>query len=240
MSTGQPQLRTTAPHVGPPAVWLVIAAYNEGERLARTLQTVSHRNWQVVVVDDGSRDNTAEVSSRFQVWTLRHPLNCGQGAALRTGIDFALQRGAEIIVTFDADGQHDAEEIPELIAPIVSGHADVALGSRFAGRAVNMPWTRWVTLKLGILFTRIVSGVRVSDVHNGFRALSRSAAERIEIRQPRMAHASEILDEIHRLRLRFVEVPVTITYCEETLAKGQSSLAALRITGHLLLGRFSR
>ena len=103
-----------------------------------------------------------------------------------------------------------------------------------------MPWTRWLTLKAGIVFTRLVSGIRVSDVHNGFRALSRQAARTIEIRQPRMAHASEILDEIVRHRLRYVEVPVTITYHEETLLKGQSSLAALRITGQLLLGRFSR
>jgi len=223
-----------------PNVWLVIASFNEGERLASTLQTVSSGPWNIVVVDDGSRDHTMEVASRFPIWALRHPINCGQGAALKTGIDFALSRGAEVIVTFDADGQHDAAEIPRLIAPVVAEEADVALGSRFAGRAVNMPRSRWLTLKLGILFTRLVSGIRVTDTHNGFRAFSRRAAEIIEIRQPRMAHASEILDEIHRHQLRFVEVPVTITYREETLAKGQSSFGALRITGHLLMGRLSR
>jgi glycosyltransferase involved in cell wall biosynthesis len=240
MSHLAPEIIHPSPACHPPSVWLVIAAYNEGERLARTLQTVCGGDWQIVVVDDGSRDQTTEIASRFPVWTLRHPINCGQGAALRTGIDFALLRGAEVIVTFDADGQHYAREIPALVAPVVRGEVDVTLGSRFTGRAVNMPWTRWLTLKLGILFTRIVSGIRVSDVHNGFRAFSRMAAERIEIRQPRMAHASEILDEIHRLQLRYTEVPVTITYSQDSLAKGQSSLAALRITGHLLLGRFSR
>jgi glycosyltransferase involved in cell wall biosynthesis len=221
-------------------VWLVIAAYNEGQRLATTLETVCEGRWNVVVVDDGSRDDTAEGAARFPVWVVRHPINCGQGAALKTGIDFALSHGAGVIVTFDGDGQHDAGEIPQLIQPVLHNETDVALGSRFLGRSIRMPKTRWLTLKAGIVFTRLVSGIRVSDVHNGFRAMSRHAAQTIEIRQPRMAHASEILDEIVRHRLRYVEVPVTITYHEETLLKGQSSLAALRITGQLLLGRFSR
>ncbi|MHC4878582.1 MAG: glycosyltransferase family 2 protein [Planctomycetota bacterium] len=221
-------------------VWLVIAAYNEGKRLARTLATVCDGRWNVVVVDDGSQDDSADVAAGFPVWVVRHPINCGQGAALKTGIDFALSQGASVIVTFDGDGQHDATEIPDLIQPVLRQQADVALGSRFLGRTIRMPWTRWLTLKAGIVFTRLVSGIRVSDVHNGFRALSRHAAETIEIRQPRMAHASEILDEIVRHNLTYIEVPVTITYHEETLQKGQSSLAALRITGQLLLGRFSR
>ena len=223
-----------------PAVWLVIAAYNEGQRLGDTLEMVCDGRWNVVVVDDGSPDDTSDVAGRLPVWVVRHPINCGQGAALKTGVDFALGHGAEVIVTFDGDGQHDAREIPQLIQPVLEQKADIALGSRFLGRTVRMPWTRWLTLKAGIVFTRLVSGIRVSDVHNGFRALSRQAARTIEIRQPRMAHASEILDEIVRHRLRYVEVPVTITYHEETLLKGQSSLAALRITGQLLLGRFSR
>lgn len=223
-----------------PTVWLIIAAYNEGTRLANTLDTVCNGRWSVVVIDDGSTDDTPNVAGRFPVWIVRHPINCGQGAALKTGIDFALGRGADVIVTFDGDGQHDAGEIPQLIAPILQKKADLVLGSRFLGSTVRMPWSRWLTLKAGILFTRLVSGIRVSDVHNGFRALSRRAAETIEIRQPRMAHASEILDEIVRHELRYVEVPVTITYHEETLQKGQSSLAALKITGQLLLGRLSR
>ncbi|MCG6154850.1 glycosyltransferase family 2 protein [Rubinisphaera margarita] len=220
--------------------WIIVAAYNEGSRLSSTLSKLTRQSFNVVVVDDGSSDDTAAIAARFPVWVLRHPINCGQGAALKTGIDFALARGAEYLVTFDGDGQHEVDEIPRLLTPLVSGKADAALGSRFLGVARNMPFTRWLTLKAGILFTRVVSGVRVTDVHNGFRAMTRRAASVISIRQPRMAHASEILDEICLHGLRFVEVPVTITYATDTLEKGQSSLGALRITGHLLVGRIWR
>lgn len=222
------------------AIWIVIAAFNEGERLALTLQAVCEGRWTIVVVDDGSFDNTSHLASEFPVWVLRHPMNCGQGAALKTGIDFALGNGADVILTFDADGQHDAAEIPRLITPILADEADVVLGSRFLGQSVDMPWSRWLILKLGILFTRIVYGIKVSDVHNGFRAFSKCAAQRILIRQSRMAHASEILVEICRNELRFVEVPVTISYRNDTILKGQSSLGAMRITGDLLMGRLWR
>jgi glycosyltransferase involved in cell wall biosynthesis len=221
----------------PPGLWVVIAAYNESARIAATLAELAGRAPNVVVVDDGSRDDTAAAARRCGVWVLRHPINRGQGAALQTGITFALQRGAELIVTFDADGQHDPADLPALLAPVVSGAADVALGSRFLGRTIGMPTSRRFVLKAAVLFTRVVSRVRVTDAHNGFRALSRKAAQGIRIRQDRMAHASEILDEIRRHGLRFVEVPVTIRYTAATLAKGQSSWNAVRIVWQLLVGR---
>jgi glycosyltransferase involved in cell wall biosynthesis len=190
-----------------------------------------------VVVDDGSRDDTADVALRHPVWVLRHRLNCGQGAALQTGIDFALAKGADVLVTFDADGQHAAADVERLLEPVRSGRVDVALGSRFLGRAVGLRPTRRLVLKLGVLFTRVVSGLRVTDTHNGLRAFSRRAAQRIRITQDRMAHASEILDRIRHEGLRYAEVPVTIRYSDETRAKGQSSWNALKIAGEFLLGR---
>jgi glycosyltransferase involved in cell wall biosynthesis len=221
-------------------VWVVVAAYNEGRRLGDTLQSLCGYCANVVVVDDGSADDTRDVALGFPVWVLPHLINCGQGAALQTGIDFALQRGAQVVVTFDADGQHAPEEIEHLVAPVRAGEVEVALGSRFLGRAVGLPWTRWLVLKLGILFTWAFSGIRVTDTHNGFRALSRQAAGCIRITQNRMAHASEILDQVRRQGMRFCEVPVTIHYSNSTLAKGQSSWNALKIVGQLLFGRLIR
>lgn len=222
-------------------VWVVIPAYNEAPRIERTLtELLQQFDGTVVVVDDASRDDTADRVARFPVWLLRHPINCGQGAALQTGIEFALHHGADVIVTFDADGQHDASEIAHLIAPVLSGETDVTLGSRFLGTSRNIPVLRWLTLKLAILFTRFTSGLALTDAHNGLRAFSRHAASSIQIQQPRMAHASEILDEISRHGLRYREVPVTVTYLPETLEKGQSAWGALRITGHLLAGRIWR
>jgi glycosyltransferase involved in cell wall biosynthesis len=225
----------------PSDLWIVVPAYNEGKRISETLSPlINHGYRNVVVVDDGSRDNTRQQALDAGAWVARHVINCGQGAALQTGIDFALQRGAKFIVTFDADGQHNCEEIPSVVAPVESGEADVTLGSRFLGKTIDMPKMRKWVLKAGILFTRVVSRIKVTDVHNGFRAFSRSAAQCIRITQNRMAHASEILDQIRMAGLSFKEVPVTIRYSAETMAKGQSSWNALRIAVQLLLGRFVR
>jgi glycosyltransferase involved in cell wall biosynthesis len=218
----------------------VLPAYNEGPRLGATLDGLCPLWPDVVVVDDGSRDDTAAVAARYPVWLLRHAVNRGQGAALQTGLDFALARGAAVLVTFDSDGQHDPAEIGRVVEPVRSGKADVALGSRFLGGAVGMPRSRRLVLRAGVWFTRAFSGIKVSDPHNGLRAFSRDAAARLRLTHDRMAHASEILDRVHEHGLRFVEVPVTVRYSGETLAKGQSSWNALRIVGQLLLGRLIR
>jgi glycosyltransferase involved in cell wall biosynthesis len=227
----------------PPAegTWIVVAAYNEGRRLATALDALAGHGYRnVVVVDDGSRDNTHQVALAAGAWALRHVMNRGQGAALQTGIDFALRRGASYVVTFDGDGQHAAGEIGRLLEPLRTGAADVALGSRFLGRAVNMPASRRLVVKGGVWFTRAVSGIRVTDTHNGFRAFTGAAAARLKIRQDRMAHASEILDQIVEAGLRYVEVPVTIRYAAETTAKGQSSWNAVAIVVQYFLGRLVR
>jgi glycosyltransferase involved in cell wall biosynthesis len=220
---------------------VVIAAYNEQPRLGETLRRLlacGYRN--VAVVDDGSRDATYQVAMDAGVWVLRHLVNLGQGAALQTGIAFALERGADVIVTFDADGQHDPAEIESMTAPVLRGDVDLAIGSRFLGTAENIPFARKMVLKGGVLFTRLFSNIKVTDTHNGFRAFSRAAAGKMKITQNRMAHASEILDRIREHDLRFVEVPCTIRYSAETMAKGQSSWNAVKIVLQLFLGRLVR
>jgi glycosyltransferase involved in cell wall biosynthesis len=232
---------STAPEQPPrDGVWVIVPAYNEGPRLETTLGGLCPVWPNVVVVDDGSSDDTFAVASRFPVWLLRHIVNRGQGAALQTGIDFALEHGALIVVTFDSDGQHDAADIARIVEPVRTDQADVALGSRFLGSTVDIPAGRRLVLRLGVWFTRFFSHIRVSDTHNGLRAFSRKAAAQLHLSHDRMAHASEILDRIHQKGLRYTEVPVTIRYFSETLAKGQSSWNALRIVGQLLLGRLMR
>ena len=218
-------------------IWIVVAAHNEGPRLDETLRALCERQTNVVVIDDGSVDDTAAVARRHRVWLLRHLFNCGQGAALQTGIDFALRRGADCIVTFDADGQHAAGDIDLLVEPVCKGEVDVTLGSRFLGLATGMPLARRLVLKLGVLFTRLFCRIRVTDAHNGLRALSRHAAQRIHITQNRMAHASEILHQIRLFALRYREVPVTIHYSKASLQKGQSSWNAFGIVWDLVLRR---
>jgi len=221
------------------AVFFVIPAYNEAESVGGVVQRVRSRYPNVVVVDDGSSDETASVATGAGATTVRHLINRGQGAALKTGIEYALGCGADIIVTFDSDGQHQLEDVEALLAPVQEGRCDVALGSRFLRADSQVPFGRKLTLKLGVVFTRLVSGIRVTDTHNGLRALSRQAAQQIRIRQDRMAHASEILDEIARLKLRYLEVPTRILYTDYARQKGQRSSAAFRIVWDFLIGKSS-
>lgn len=224
----------------PGRVFIVVPAYNEGQRLLRVLDDLARTPHAVVVVDDGSRDDTFEVARGRGVYALRHTINRGQGAALQTGISFALREGADFIVTFDADGQHLASELDQLLAPVAAGQCDVALGNRFLSGTSNVPAMRKVVLHLARLFTFLTTGIRVGDCHNGYRVLSRGAASAIYLKQDRMAHASEIYDQILRAKLRFLEVPVTIRYSDETLAKGQRLSNSLSVLFQYLFGKITQ
>lgn len=208
----------------------VIPAYNEQGRIGACVRDAAMFCDAVVVVNDQSSDATAEEAHRAGAYVLHHIINRGQGAALQTGTDYAVDKlAADIIVHFDADGQMQGNDIPPMIQPIMDGQVDIVLGSRFLGVQANLPRSRWVVLKLGLLFTRITSGVRLTDAHNGFRVLSRHGALTMRITLDRMAHASQIYDLIKMHGLRYTEKPVTIRYTDETLAKGQSSFGAIRI-----------
>ncbi|QDT65836.1 glycosyltransferase family 2 protein [Calycomorphotria hydatis] len=231
---------STTPAIDVAGAWIVVPAFNESPRIGATLSKLLKVCSRIIVVDDGSSDHTPTIALRYPVWCLRHAVNQGQGAALQTGIDFALKQGAEYIITFDGDGQHSAEDIKKLLEPLQKKEADIVLGSRFLGKANNIPTSRRLLLSAAVVWTRLVSRIKITDTHNGLRAFSRHAAYRIRITQNRMAHASEIIDQITKQKLRYCEVPVTVTYTEETLAKGQSSWNALRIASQFLIGKFIR
>ncbi|MBR9692423.1 glycosyltransferase family 2 protein [Candidatus Woesearchaeota archaeon] len=222
-------------------VFIVIAAYNEEKKIAKVVQGLKKEKYtNIIVTDDCSSDKTAAVAKKAGAIVLKHTKNQGQGAALRTGIKEALKRKADVVVTFDADGQHDAAEIIGLVTPIKLGEADVVLGSRFLGQHPGMPWYKWVTLKGSILVERVVLGVKLSDVHNGFRAFSAKAARKIKITRDRMAHASEIVYEVKRKKLSYVEVPVTIEYDAYSKQKGQSIFNSFSILWEILKVRFGK
>jgi glycosyltransferase involved in cell wall biosynthesis len=219
---------------------VVIAAYNEAEVVGRVVADVRRRERQVVVVDDGSRDGTGEIARNAGAAVVRHPVNLGQGAALQTGIYYALCQGADYIVTFDADGQHRAQDIAALIAALEKHRADFALGSRFLGSTTDLPPARRILLKAATWFTRLATGLRLTDTHNGLRAMTRRGANHISLRQNRMAHASEFLDQIAHSGLSWVEVPVTIRYSGYSLAKGQRLGDSLAILVDLSAQRLQR
>lgn len=216
----------------------VIPAYNEGNVIADVVRSLNGVVDEIIVVDDGSGDASGKLARDAGARVLRHRINRGQGAALQTGTEAALRRGADIVVHFDADGQHDVGDIARLIEPLQSNRADVVLGSRFLGQARNIPTTRRLVLRAGRLFMRLFSGLSLTDAQNGLRAMTREAARAISITQDGMAHASEILDRIGELGLRYLEVPVTIHYTEYSLSRGQRSSNAIRIVWRLITDKF--
>jgi glycosyltransferase involved in cell wall biosynthesis len=224
----------------PSDVWIVVPAYNEGPVIGEVIRDLLLLYPNVVAIDDGSDDETYRRLMESGAAVIRHVVNVGQGAALRTGIDYALSRGARFVVTFDGDGQHKVADIEHLLAPLRTSDVEIALGSRFLGPSRDIPSGRVLLLRSAVVFTRIMSGIRLTDAHNGLRAMTARAAQKLDIQQPRMAHASEILQGIVTHRLRFVEVPVTVTYTARSKRKGQVTLDALNIVFDLAIRRLLR
>jgi glycosyltransferase involved in cell wall biosynthesis len=223
-------------------VFVVIPSFNEGRAVGTAIEPLLSYGYRVVVVDDGSVDDTWLILGELPVYSLRHPINLGQGAAIQTGMTFALQNGARFIVHFDADGQHSHEQIDSLLQPLRSGAADVSLGSRFLSSrdTALVPFKKRVLLRGAILINYIYSGLRLTDAHNGFRAFTRDAALKIDLQENRFSHASEILDQIRRHRMRWVEVPSTIRYTDYSKAKGQPISNSVNILFDLIARRFLR
>ena len=221
----------------PANAWFVIPAYNEGPMIAQVVGEVLASGSRVVVVDDHSTDDTGDRALAAGAIVVRHPVNLGQGAALQTGIDLALRRGATLIVTFDADGQHRLADAVLLAQAVHEGRADIACGSRFLGvEARDIPASRRLVLRAAAIFTRLTTGVPVTDAHNGLRAMNRHAAMTIRLTHNRMAHASELVGQIRRRKLRFLELPVEILYTEYSLRKGQRISNSLNILADLFMG----
>ena len=228
--------RLMDPHV----IIVVIAAFNEADVIGPVVRDIRQSYPNVVVVDDGSSDGTAACALASGAVILRHAVNLGQGAALQTGITYALARGGEFVVTFDADGQHACADIARMVRALIENDAEVALGSRFLGKAVGISTARRILLRLAVLFTRLTTGLKVTDTHNGLRVFTRAAARKVKITQNRMAHASELLDQVARHKMSYVEVAVTISYTNHSRAKGQTILGAADIFGDLVLGKLAR
>jgi glycosyltransferase involved in cell wall biosynthesis len=220
------------------SVYIIIPVYNEGKVIREVVEKVLKSFSNVVCVNDGSSDNSADEISKTKAHLINHPINLGQGGALQTGLDYALlDPKAKYFITFDADGQHSIEDAQRMLAELQKEHFDVILGSRFLEKnsARNVPLKKRVLLKLAVWFTLITSGLELTDTHNGLRVFNRKAVEAIDITLPNMAHASEILTIIRQEELKYKEVPVTIHYSEYSMSKGQSMLNAVNIIFDLLV-----
>lgn len=221
-------------------VALIIPVYNEGKVIKPVIDKVLKEYKYVVCVNDGSRDNSREEILKTKAYLVDHPINMGQGAALQTGIEFARNLPVGYFVTYDADGQHRLEDVKEMIKTIKREKTDFVLGSRFLGKeAVNMPKMKRIILNMAIKFSNATSGVKLTDTHNGLRVFNRKVADSIQITLPDMAHASEILEIIHRNNYTYTEIPVVIEYTDYSRSKGQSIINAVNIAFDTLLRKVS-
>jgi dolichol-phosphate mannosyltransferase len=201
-----------------PAITAVIPAFNEEKTIGRVVEDVKRYVQNVIVVDDGSSDATRDVALSAGATVLRHPKNLGYGSALATGFSHFKNNGAGVMVVLDGDGQHNPSEIPRLVKPLVDGLADIVVGSRFMDgeKKANIP--RYRKFGIGIVNRawNFASGEERTDTQCGFRAYSRDAVQKIDIREVSMSASLEILDQAAANNLRVVEVPVSVKYGGDT------------------------
>ena len=224
------------------AVFVIVPCFNEGEVQRRTVEDLLSLGVSVVIVDDGSTVAASTYCAQLPVHLLRHSINLGQGAALQTGMDYAIGQGAEIIIHFDADGQHDPWVIPGMVEMLRAGGVDIILGSRFldASHTKAVPWAKRLVLRVGVFISWLFSGLWLTDAHNGLRAMTCAAASKIRLTENGFGHATEILGEIRREHLRYRELATLVRYTDYSQHKGQRVTNGFNLVIDLLLRKIVR
>lgn len=226
----------SAPSAPDPTAWVVIPLYNEATVIGNVVKELRTHFVHVVCVDDGSADGSADVAAKAGAHLVQHPVNLGQGAALQTGITFALAHtSCDFIVTFDADGQHRIEDALAMLSVARDENLAIVFGSRFLDDRTKPGLIKKVILKTAVWVSNMTTSLKLTDAHNGLRVIRRDAAEQINLKQDRMAHATEIVLELGRTHLPWREYPVELLYTEYSKAKGQSVLNAVNILVDLVV-----
>ncbi|WP_412951207.1 glycosyltransferase family 2 protein [Microbacterium sp. 179-I 3D3 NHS] len=219
-----------------PHTWVVVPLYNEATVIAGVIAALLPSFPHVVCIDDGSTDGSLDEARRAGAHIVEHPINLGQGAALQTGIDYALaQPGCDYIVTFDADGQHRVEDAVAMVAAARASGAAIVFGSRFLDDRTNPGWMKRVILKTAVWVTNLTTSVKLTDAHNGLRVIRADAARQIQLKQDRMAHATEIVLQLGHTGLPWIEHPVELLYTDYSKSKGQSVLNSVNILVDLIV-----
>jgi glycosyltransferase involved in cell wall biosynthesis len=221
--------------------WIIVPTYNEEKVIFEVIHNLRKFFLNVIVIDDSSTDETAKLAFKAGAIVLSHPINLGQGASIQTGLNYAINKGGEIFVTYDGDGQHQVDDVTNMINQLTHEEPMIICGSRFLGiDPIGLKVSKKIILKLAVLFTRIISNLKVTDAHNGLRVINRLAALKINIKQNRMAHATEIISIIKENNIQYKEFPVKIIYSNYSVAKGQKISNSLNILVDLFFGGFTK
>lgn len=216
-------------------VWVVIPLYNEATVIAGVVEGLRAAFPNVVCIDDGSRDGSGGIALAAGAHLVTHPINLGQGAALQTGFEYALERGARFVVTFDADGQHRVEDAAAMVRRARDEDLAIVFGSRFLDDRTDPGILKKIVLKTAVAVTNLTTRTRLTDAHNGLRVIREDALRRIKLRQDRMAHGTEIVVQLGRTGLPYAEQPVEVIYSDYSKAKGQSLLNSVNILVDLII-----
>lgn len=220
---------------------IIIPAFNEEKTLASVIKTLPKRfkgitKTEIVVIDDGSKDKTPKIAKKLKSTVISHWLNRGLGGALGTGFEYAQEKKFDLIVTFDADGQHNPDDIEPVIRPIIEKQADVVIGTRLLNPE-GMPWYRRVGIFGLNVITYALFWVWTTDSQSGLRAFSKKAIQKIEIKSNKMEVSSEFFNEIQQHDLKLKEVPIKSIYTNYSLQKGQKNSNAFKILAKLIYRR---
>ncbi|HLC65559.1 MAG TPA: glycosyltransferase family 2 protein [Candidatus Nanoarchaeia archaeon] len=214
-------------------IWAVIAAYNEAGRIGRVLEGTRKFVDNVVVVDDGSKDSTFEAAKKNAI-VLRHSVNLGKGAALKTGCDFAIKHGADIIVVLDADGQHDPREIPRFLKALKN--ADIVFGYRKLNK--RMP----LVLRFGNWFintvAEVIYGMKMKDTQSGYRAFRADVYKRIRWEATDYSMESEMIANVGKNKLRYREIPIETIYGDRY--KGTTIIDGIKIVFNMVWWKIAK
>lgn len=227
--------------ISPSSIFVIVPAYNEATVIRETVGGLLEKNYSVVVVDDSSSDDTKRALSGLSVFYIRHLANLGQGAALRTGIEYALQAGAQYLVTFDADGQHDPVDIDRMLNLLQERKGGIVFGSRFIdGSSSNIPLPRRIILRFARFINYLVSGILLTDANNGLRIMTREAAIRMQITENRSTHSAQIQNLVKINDIVYSECPVNIYYSAYSKQKGIKNISSVRILYELIMFKLFR
>lgn len=209
--------------------------HNEGSVIGGVVRELRRTFPHVVCIDDGSHDGSATQARAAGAAVVVHPINLGQGASLQTGFEYALSDPEMTeVITFDADGQHLVEDAAGMVKKLRAENLDVVIGSRFLDERTELGAAKRLVLRTAAAYTRATTGLALTDAHNGLRVLNRSLVEQIDLEQNRMAHASELIDQIAESNVKWAEYPTHILYSEYSKAKGQSLLNSVNILVEIL------
>lgn len=205
-------------------IYIIIPAFNEERLIGSVIDDIRGEGFDnLIVIDDGSFDNTFKIAEEKKCITLKHMINRGKGAATQTGFDAAKLLGADIVVTIDADGQHSAKDIKRLIEPLSKKETSIVLGSRFLKQDTpsDIPISRRIANYMANIITYIFYGIYVTDSQSGFRAYDRLALKNINTIMDRYEFESEVLLQIKTHGLNYKEIPIKVNYTEYSMTKYQ-------------------